>query len=42
MHLRLFKHLADAFGDEYGKTLVMDQMPEYRDLMAGEIGRFLN
>jgi hypothetical protein len=42
MHLRLFKHLADAYADEYGKALIMEQLPEYRDLMAGEIGRFLN
>ena len=42
MHLRLFKHLADAFADEYDKPLVMEQLPEYRDLMAGDIGRFLN
>jgi len=42
MHLRLFKHLADAYADEHGKALIMGQMPEYHDLMAGEIGQFLN
>jgi hypothetical protein len=42
LHLRLFKHLADAYADLNGKTLVMDKLPEYDDLMAGDIGQFLN
>ena len=42
LHLRLFKHLADAYGDETGKTLEIEGLPEYRDLLAGDIGRFLN
>ena len=42
MHLRLFKHLADAFGDETGKKLEFSEIPEYKDLMAGDIGQFLN
>ncbi|MCW8925711.1 MAG: succinylglutamate desuccinylase/aspartoacylase family protein [Xanthomonadales bacterium] len=42
MHLRLFKALADAYATETGKALVMENLPEYKDLMAGDIGRFLN
>ena len=42
MHLRLFKHLADAYADYNGEALTMDNMPEYDDLLAGDIGRFLN
>jgi len=42
MHLRLFKALADAYAAETGKALVMENLPEYKDLMAGNIGRFLN
>lgn len=42
MHLRLFKALADAYAAETGKALVMDNLPEYKDLMAGDIGDFLN
>jgi len=42
MHLRLFKHLADAYADYYDKALTIDHLPEYSDLMAGDIGRFLN
>jgi hypothetical protein len=42
LHLRLFKHLADAYGDEYGKALKFTVIPEYRALMEGEIGQFLN
>lgn len=42
LHLRLFKALADSYADETGKALIMEQLPEYKDLMAGDIGRFLN
>jgi hypothetical protein len=42
MHLRLFKHLADAYADYFDEALTIEKIPEYRDLMAGEIGRFLN
>ena len=42
LHLRLFRHLADAFRDLGGEALEMDGMPEYEELMAGDIGRFLN
>jgi len=42
MHLRLFKHLADAYGDETGKKLEFGEIPEYVDLMTNEIGHFLN
>jgi hypothetical protein len=42
MHLRIFKHLADAYADYYGKTLEMTRLPQYRDLADGEIGEFLN
>lgn len=42
LHLRLFKHLADAYEDYNGEALKIDKLPEYRDLMAGDIGRFLN
>ena len=42
MHLRLFKHLADAYADYNGESLKMDKLPAYDELMAGEIGEFLN
>ena len=42
MHLRLFKHLADAYADYNDKALKIDNLPEYQDLLAGEIGQFLN
>lgn len=42
MHIRLIKHLADAYAEETGKALEMKNLPEYEDLMAGSIGRFLN
>ncbi|MGA9573662.1 MAG: hypothetical protein WBS20_06935 [Lysobacterales bacterium] len=42
MHLRLFKHLADAYADYHDKVLEMKDLPEYRDLLAGDIGRYLN
>ena len=42
MHLRLIKHLADAVADESGKALEMSGLPDYEELMSGDIGRFLN
>jgi len=42
LHLRLFRHLADAYADETGKSLEIEGLPEYQDLLAGDIGRFLN
>jgi len=42
LHLRLFKQLADAFALLHDQALVMDGLPEYDDLMSGDIGRFLN
>jgi len=42
MHLRLFKHLADAYADYKGEALKIDKLPEYRDLLDGDIGQFLN
>jgi len=42
MHLRLFKHLADAYADYNGESLKIEKLPEYRELRAGEIGQFLN
>jgi hypothetical protein len=42
LHLRVFKHLADAYADEYGKVLKMNNLPEYEELLAGDIGQFLN
>ena len=42
MHLRLFKHIADAYADYNNKTLKIEKLPEYQDLLAGEIGQFLN
>ena len=42
LHLRLFKHLADAYGDASEKRLEMTGLPEYDELVAGPIGRFLN
>jgi len=42
MHLRVFKHLADAYADYYGKPLEMTRLPAYGDLVDGQIGEFLN
>ena len=42
MHLRLFKHLADAYADYNGKLLKIDRLPEYQELLGGDIGQFLN
>ncbi len=42
LHLRLFKQLADAYADDSGKAFVIEGMPEYKALMAGDIGQFLN
>lgn len=42
MHLRLFKHLADAYADYNGETLKIDKLPEYQQLLDGDIGQFLN
>jgi len=42
MHLRLFRHLADAYADYYGEVLEIEGLPEYKDLLSGDIGRFLN
>lgn len=42
LHLRLFKHIADAYADESGKSFKFEKLPAYDDLMAGNIGRFLN
>ncbi len=42
LHLRLFKQLADAYTEYSGKALVIEGLPEYEDLLAGDIGRFLN
>jgi hypothetical protein len=42
MHLALFRHLADAYADYNGKALKIDKLPEYRDLLTGDIGQFLN
>ena len=42
MHLRLIKHLADAVAEESGKALEMSGLPDYEELMSGDIGRFLN
>jgi hypothetical protein len=42
LHLRLFKNLADAYADYHGEALIIEGLPEYEDLLAGSIGRFLN
>lgn len=42
LHLRLFKHLADAYRETSGKALEMNGLPEYDDLVSGSVGRFLN
>lgn len=42
MHLRVFKHLADAYADYHGEALEIDNLPTYQDLLAGDIGQFLN
>jgi hypothetical protein len=42
LHLRLFKNLADAYADDSGEALIIEGLPEYQDLLAGSIGRFLN
>ena len=42
LHLRLFKHLADAYADYHDEVLEIEGLPEYEDLLSGDIGRFLN
>ena len=42
MHLRLFKNLAEAYADYNDEVLTIDKLPEYDDLLAGDIGQFLN
>ncbi len=42
IHLRLFKHIADAFADISEKPFTIKGLPQYRDLMQGDIGQFLN
>ena len=42
LHLRVFRHLADAYEDYNGEALEIDGLPEYKDLLSGNIGRFLN
>ena len=42
LHLRVFRHLADAYEDYNGEALEIDGLPEYKDLLSGDIGRFLN
>ena len=42
IHLRLFKHLADAYADYNDEALTFDRLPEYDDLLSGDIGQFLN
>ena len=42
LHLRLFKHLAEAYGDFHGEALEIDGLPEYRELLDGGVGQFLN
>jgi hypothetical protein len=42
LHLRLFKQLAVAYADESGEAFIVEGLPEYEDLLAGDIGRFLN
>jgi len=42
LHLRVFRHLADAYADYYDEVLEIDGLPEYEDLLSGDIGQFLN
>jgi hypothetical protein len=42
LHLRLIEHLAEAYADLHGEALEIEGLPGYRELMAGDIGRFLN
>jgi len=42
MHLAVFRHLADAYADYNGEAFSIDNLPEYRELLAGDIGQFLN
>ena len=42
LHLRLFKNLAEANAQLGGEKLEMRGLPEYKELLAGDIGRFLN
>ena len=42
LHLRVFRHLADAYADYYHEVLGIEGLPEYKDLLSGDIGRFLN
>lgn len=42
LHLRLFLNLAAAYAELGGETIEIQGFPEYTELMAGDIGRFLN
>jgi gamma-glutamyltranspeptidase/glutathione hydrolase len=42
LHLRLLRHLADAYAEIHGKPLEIDGLPEYRALLDGGVGQFLN
>jgi hypothetical protein len=42
LHVRVFKHIADAYSDDSGKPFKFESLPAYDDLMTGDIGRFLN
>ena len=42
LHLRLFKHLADAYADYNDELLTIEKLPGYQELLDGDIGQFLN
>jgi len=42
MHLRLFKHLADNYAELNGEDIEINGLPQYKELMNGDIGQFLN
>lgn len=42
LHMRLFIHLANTYADYNGKEFKIEGLPAYKDLLAGDIGLFLN
>ncbi len=42
LHMRLFVNLAGAYADYNDKTLIIEGLPEYQDLMDKGVGQFLN
>lgn len=42
LHMRLFLNIAGAYADYNDKALIIEGLPEYRDLMEKGVGQFLN